>query len=90
MDIGEDLDNAGVQERPLKNDFVQPEPIKLAKLKGEIAQAAGLVASWTLIHKAEPVDTPNGSHPEELYFNKSTIKGFYAQSASGPKTHCSG
>lgn len=42
-------------------ETVSPQPEKLARLKDEIARAAGLLASWTLISKARPVNMPDGS-----------------------------
>ncbi|KAJ4147051.1 hypothetical protein LMH87_001604 [Akanthomyces muscarius] len=38
-----------------------PRPDKVGKLKDEVAQAAGLLASWTWITEAEPVELPDGS-----------------------------
>ncbi|KAI1012157.1 hypothetical protein LB503_004820 [Fusarium chuoi] len=38
-----------------------PQPEVLGKLKDEVAKDAGLVASWTFINEAEPIDMPDGS-----------------------------
>lgn len=48
------------REQALLENF-SPQPDELGKLKDEVAQAAGLLASWTFISEAEPVDMPDGS-----------------------------
>lgn len=38
-----------------------PRPEKLGKLRDEAARSAGLLAAWTWVGEAEPVDMPDGS-----------------------------
>lgn len=47
-------------EQALLENF-SPQPNKLGKLKDEVARAAGILALWTFISEAEPVDMPDGS-----------------------------
>jgi hypothetical protein len=47
-------------EQALLENF-SPQPDKLGKLKEEVAQATGILASWSFIDEAEPVDMPDGS-----------------------------
>ena len=42
-------------------DNLSPRPDKVGKLKDEVARAAGILASWTFIGDADPVDLPDGS-----------------------------
>jgi hypothetical protein len=46
-------------DRALLENF-SPQPDKLAKLKEEVARAAGLLASWSPVDEAEPVNMPDG------------------------------
>ena len=47
-------------DRKLRKDFM-PRPKKLARLKDDIAQAAGLVNHWTIIGDAEDFELPDGT-----------------------------
>ncbi|KAI4645955.1 hypothetical protein J4E93_005534 [Alternaria ventricosa] len=48
------------REKALLANF-SPQPDKLGKLKDEVARAAGLLAAWTFVDEAQPVDMPDGS-----------------------------
>ncbi|KAI4709237.1 hypothetical protein J4E89_005985 [Alternaria sp. Ai002NY15] len=48
------------REKALLENF-SPQPDKLGKLKDEVARAAGLLAAWTFVDEAQPVDMPDGS-----------------------------
>jgi hypothetical protein len=47
-------------DKALLENF-SPQPEKLAKLKDEVARAAGLLAAWTFVDEAQPVRMPDGS-----------------------------
>ncbi|SCN92107.1 uncharacterized protein FFNC_08669 [Fusarium fujikuroi] len=48
------------RDKTLLENF-SPQPKVLGKLKDKVAKAAGLIASWTFINEAEPIDMPDGS-----------------------------
>jgi hypothetical protein len=48
------------REKALLDNF-SPRADKVGKIKDEVAQAAGKLASWTFTGEAEPVHLPDGS-----------------------------
>jgi hypothetical protein len=50
-------------DRKLLDNFM-PRPKRVARLKEDIAQAAGFVSDWTIADEAEPIELDNGKKKE--------------------------